>query len=195
MSLEHLDDEQPTIDALFASEDPAEFALALERILNEWKYMLRTIIVRAGCREDDIDDCLQELCLRLLRKKGNFDASKPLMPWVATVCWNVARDYLNVHKKGYAMESIDDEEDGNWELPSREPAPDSRMSDDEGYNELLSMILQLDDENGRAFMQYAEGKKYKEIAKQLGVSLGAIKSRIRAARTEIQENMRRRDVA
>jgi RNA polymerase sigma-70 factor (ECF subfamily) len=56
--------------------------------------------------------------------------------------------------------------------------------------EILAAVSALPREHCKAFTMFADGYKYEEIAKELGVPLGTVKSRIHTARIRLQRMLR-----
>lgn len=63
------------------------------------------------------------------------------------------------------------------------------FDDKHDCRELITLVRSMPQEYSRPLTLYADGYKYHEIAVKLGLSIGAVKSRIHTARTRLKEKL------
>lgn len=130
----------------------------------------------------DAEDLLQETFLKALKYKDKFQEQTNLKSWLYTIMKNTfINNYRRNVRKRNIMTSSDDKE-------YLIPAPNySEVSPESHYNhkEITKTVDQLSDDCRIPFMMHNEGYKYKEIADELELPIGTVKSRIFLARQKL----------
>lgn len=134
---------------------------------------VKAYILRLGIPLATAEEVTQEAMLSVWRKAHLFNADKAnASTWIFTLARNLCIDRLRREK---ALE---------YELPEEEPDPDQR---DMGEQRVLEQRMQLalaqlpEAQVQVLHLAYYEGKSHSEIAEQLGIPLGSVKSRLRLA--------------
>lgn len=83
------------------------------------------------------------------------------------------------------MDTTDDLYFLNSSVHSTFPGAESRLSE----QDMLQAIESLEDEYRIPFQMHTQGFKYKEIAEQLDLSIGTVKSRIFFTRKKLMEKL------
>jgi RNA polymerase sigma-70 factor (ECF subfamily) len=132
---------------------------------------------RLGVRPDDLKDQSQEVFLRVHQLLSDYDASRPLRPWLFAIAYRVAGRYRTNHARHRVMEPVDLVDDG--------PGPDEDFETKQAQTLVLE-ALQAIELNRRAVFILAEleERPVPEVAEALGVPLNTAYSRLRVAREE-----------
>lgn len=137
--------------------------------------------------EDDAKDLLQETFLKALIYREKYVNQNNLKAWVYTIMKNI---FINNYRRNKKARTIIDQTDNlyfiNASGDSRETNPESMLA----VQELEKGIHALDSDFRRAFDMYNEGYKYKEIADDLNLTIGTVKSRIFYSRKKLMENLK-----
>jgi RNA polymerase sigma-70 factor (ECF subfamily) len=137
--------------------------------------------------EDDAHDLLQETFLKALTYREKYVVQNNFKAWVYTIMKNI---FINNYRRNKKAKTIIDQTDNlyfmNYNKQSKETNPESIMA----TKELQKGINQLDADFRRAFDMYNEGYKYKEIADDLDLTIGTVKSRIFYSRKKLMDNLR-----
>jgi RNA polymerase sigma-70 factor (ECF subfamily) len=153
---------------------------------------LRTVL-RITRNIADAEDTLQEALLKAYTHIGQFDGRSAFSSWLTRIAINAALMLLRKRRSQpvYGFE-VDPEAD-DFRLP--EPAETSYNSEESCIqsaleNELAQAIRYLPP-NLRVVMQirYREDAPLAEIAKMLGISESAVKSRLARARLQIRKRL------
>jgi len=149
----------------------------LENVLNNFAFKLTR-------NREDAKDLYQETAYRALVNQDKFRVGTNLKAWLFTMMRNI---FINNYRKKIKRNTILDSTDNQFYLNSGGPAilngADSAMM----MNELEALVNKLDDSTRIPFMMHYYGYKYQEIAEQLDLPLGTIKSRIFFARKELKK--------
>jgi RNA polymerase sigma-70 factor (ECF subfamily) len=98
--------------------------------------------------------------------------------------------FINNYRRNKKAKTIIDQTDNlyfmNYNKQSKDTNPESILA----TKELQHGINKLDSDFRRAFDMYNDGYKYKEIADDLDLTIGTVKSRIFYSRKKLMENLR-----
>ena len=135
---------------------------------------------------DDAKDLVQETYLKAIMNREKFSEYTNLKAWVYTIMKN---SFINNYRKSVrqktAFDSTRDLLYQNNSQVSYSGNPVSEMS----AGEIQAHIDGLDNEFRVPFQMYQEGYKYKEIAEELDLKIGTVKSRIFFGRKKLMEKV------
>ena len=139
------------------------------------------------------EDVFQEAFLQVHTSQDSFDASRKFRPWLFTIAANKARDYMR--KKGRRktldlsapLNGSGDGSDGNSGtfidlMEIRVPSPDARLNDEETSAAVQKVLDQLPYALREILLlSYFQRLTYAQIADELEIPLGTVKSRLHSA--------------
>ncbi len=135
---------------------------------------------------DDAKDLYQETAFRALSNKDKFRPGTNFKAWVITIMRNIfINNYRRKRKAGVFMDSTDNQ----YFINSGSSAVSNNGENNILMQELDAMLEALDDSIRLPFLMHYYGYKYQEIADQLELPLGTVKSRIFFARKELKEKI------
>lgn len=147
---------------------------------------LRYFALSLTRNEEDTDDLLQETLLKAFTYRDRFRADTNLKAWLFTIMKNI---FINNYRRSSKVKTILNHDTNTYyiNLPqnARSVEPDSRYA----YHEIDQAVNTLDDEYRIPFRMYFEGYKYKEIADDLNLPIGTVKSRIFLARKQLMGSL------
>ncbi|MBR4301900.1 MAG: RNA polymerase sigma factor [Bacteroidales bacterium] len=124
---------------------------------------------------DDAKDLVQDTFLKALIYRDKFEDNTNLKAWTYTIMRNT---FINNYRRSMKSATIIDQtEDAyylNTSTKSSYGMPEAELS----VKELKEAIGNISDEQRIPFEMQYKGYKYKEIAKELNLSIGTVKSRI-----------------
>ncbi|MEP7321691.1 MAG: RNA polymerase sigma factor [Saprospiraceae bacterium] len=132
---------------------------------------------------DDAKDLLQETYLRALNNQDKFQEGTNIKAWLLTIMRNI---FINNYRKKVKTRILFDSTDNLYFINSG-PNQIGNQGESNLLNEELTMILDELDESLRfPFIRHFEGYKYQEIAEEMKLPLGTVKSRIFFARQDLK---------
>jgi RNA polymerase sigma-70 factor, ECF subfamily len=168
------------------------FGVLVRRYERELYGYLRRYLGDGGLAED----VFQNTFLQLYLKSGQYEAGRPVRPWLYTIATHQAIDALRRNARHQIL-SLEQkrEESGNGELrslldglESRGPAPLDNLTAAERKERVRASVDRLPDFLREVvILAYYQGLKYREIADILGIPVGTVKSRLHAALNKLQE--------
>lgn len=136
------------------------------------------------------DDVFQNTFLQVYTKSGQYDAGRPVRPWLYTIATNAAVDAMRRQGRHTAVsldqtlrETADSEVHSLLEmLQSTESGPLDHVEADErrllvreGVNQLPDFLRQV------VILAYYQGLKHRDISQIMRIPVGTVKSRLHAA--------------
>ena len=124
------------------------------------------------------DDLLQESMLRALTYSDKFRDNTNFKAWVYTIMKNT---FINAHRRNKRTDRVMDHVERVRERSSLVETPATAESTVR-MSEIQGALGKLDNIFRTPFQLHHEGYKYHEIADQLAIPVGTVKSRIHQAR-------------
>ena len=156
---------------------------------------LRSFIRRRVSNEADVEDLLQDVLFELVR------AHRLLMPiefvtgWLYRVARNRITDLFRKKKPESFSESVREGEDGELLdvgdlFPSPDAGPEAQYLRGVLLNEFERALAELPSEQRDVFVAHEfEGRSFKEISAEIGVSVNTLLSRKRYAVLHLRERL------
>lgn len=149
---------------------------------------LRYFALSLTRNEEESDDLLQETMLKAFTYKDKFRADTNLKAWLYTIMKNI---FINNYRKNVKKRHIIDNSRDSYYINIPQSAGAVEPERLLFRAEIARRVDALDASYQVPFRMYFEGFKYKEIAGELGLPIGTVKSRIFLARkmlmAELQE--------
>ena len=136
---------------------------------------------------DDAKDLFQETAFRAMTNKDKFRAGTNFKAWLLTIMKNI---FINNYRKKVKKNTIIDSTDNMYFINSGGTTISNNAGRDILMQELTGMIDNLDESIKKPFMMHYLGYKYQEIADDLCLPLGTVKSRIFFARKALKQQIK-----
>lgn len=154
--------------------------------LYQLKNVLHGFAYKLTRNQDDSKDLYQETAYRALMNQDKFRPGTNLKAWLFTIMRNI---FINNYRKKVKRNTILDSTDNDYYINSGSTAVLNDANSNILMDELKAMIESLDENIKTPFMMHYYGYKYQEIADQLDLPLGTVKSRIFFARKELKASI------
>ena len=135
---------------------------------------------------EDAKDLVQETVFKALRYKDKFNEGTNLKAWMFTIMRNI---FINNYRRKVKQNTIVDTSENNYVINS---SPLTARNDGENKMMMKDINTAIEDLNREVkvpFMMHFEGFKYQEIADELDLPLGTVKSRMFFARKELKSKL------
>lgn len=159
-----------------------EFQLKFDQLEN----ILFAFAMRLTRNREDAKDLIQETVCKAYRNRDRFRMGTNFKAWMTTIMHNT---FVNFYRKRKTRNKIEAPiEDFAYALESRtiREGADSKAK----TNELFKMLDHLSDTYRVPFLMHFDGYQYDEIAAQLNIPIGTVKSRIHSARKNLKSILR-----
>ena len=132
----------------------------------------------------EAEDAAQECFIRAYRRLGAFRGDAPLQSWLLRICRNHCLDRLRARPSVQLVELRDDLAEGASDTTA---AGATARFDRE---RLVSALAALPDVLQQAIvLRELRGLTYEEVASSLDVPIGTVRSRLSAARAQLQASL------
>ena len=147
---------------------------------------LRQYAVSLTMNLDDAEDLLQDTYLKVMQNENSYKEDTNLKAWVITIMKNTFIN--NYRRKQRSKVFIDQSEDLYYlsnSVSSNEDNADMHLY----YTEINKKIQEKKEEQKKPFEMFIDGYKYQEIADEMNISIGTVKSRIFFMRKRLMEEL------
>ena len=156
------------------------------RIMNE-KSSLKSFALSLTRNNDDALDLLQDTYVKAITYREKFEDSTNLKAWLFTIMKNT---FINAYRRNVKTRQLiskgdDIALDRAFKQNSYDHS-DSRLN----AKEIIKHIESLEDDYKVPFTRYYNGYKYEEIANEMKLPLGTVKSRIFIARKILMDALK-----
>lgn len=135
---------------------------------------------------EDARDLIQETVYRSLLYKDKFATGTNLKAWLFTIMRNI---FINNYRRASKRVVVPDNTEGQQILLTYSPVLKNNGEGKLVMQEIEKALASISKDFSVPFMMHYQGFKYQEIADELGLPLGTVKSRIFFARKELQKRI------
>jgi RNA polymerase sigma-70 factor (ECF subfamily) len=155
--------------------DPAAF----EALVRQTRTALGTFLGRLCPSPQDAEDIVQETYLRVYQHRQRYDGRSSVKTWMYAIALNLLRDLAR--RKGSARLQ--------GEVAAHLPV-DRRLEKEELAERIRQLVQSLPEGQREIFTLYRyEGLPYDDIARILGISVGAVKAQMHHAIQKIRSGL------
>jgi len=133
--------------------------------------------------DEDARDLLQETILKALTYRKQFTANTNFKAWVFTIMKNT---FINNYRRNQKTRNTFDGNEDALRVAYKRNYASETPEMVHSVTEMNGYIARLDDDFRIPFKMHTDGYKYKEIAEQLELPIGTVKSRIFFTRKKLQ---------
>lgn len=136
---------------------------------------------------DDAYDLLQDTTLKALDNEDKYVENVNFKGWVFTIMRNI---FINNYRKGVRSATIIDQTEDLYHLNLPQESGFETPEGSLAAKEITDAINSFSDEYRVPFSMHVAGYKYSEIAEEMNLPLGTVKSRIFFARQRLQQMLK-----
>lgn len=165
--------------------------------------LARRFFSSKGFLPDEIADLTQVSMLRVFKGIGTFRGDSPFRPWLFEILTNVFRNELR-RRHCMKREGIELSLDGGALLDQQGAGPPVLQLVTDEIDPLTALLRAEGEQRFQAALQnlpkqmrrvclfrYAQGRKYREIASLLGISIETVKAHLHQAKNRLGERLER----
>lgn len=154
-----------------------------EYLVYRYQGFLKSIVLSLASSKDEAEELFQESLWKLYNSLGTYRSEYPFKPWLRKL---VLTTFLNMKRKERKTVSIEELSDKGVEFSFSE-----RSEEDVELESALKEALSRLPKDTRAiiYLRFKEGLTHEEIAKELGMSVEAVRKRFSRALKTLKEVM------
>ena len=151
--------------------------ISLEKNLERFAYSMTA-------NHEDARDLVQDTFLKALTYRHQFTDKSNLKAWAFTILKNT---FINNYRRSVKQNTTFDNTKDLYFLNKEEESASSRPDAPVYLEELNKQVESLEDEFKIPFKMHTSGYKYKEIAEEMNLNIGTVKSRIYFSRQKLMK--------
>jgi RNA polymerase sigma-70 factor, ECF subfamily len=183
-----LNDQQPT-DLELIERCLVQDEAAWEQIITRYKRKVFGIAYKFTGRFEEAEDLTQEVFFKVYKALHSYKKEQDFSWWLVSISRNACIDYYRSVKRERRILSGDLTDLKNFKFQGL--SPQGNMEAAERSKVLRQSLSELPDDLRRVLiLRDLQGKSYKEIADELNLAEGTVKSRIHRGRAELAEKMK-----
>ena len=162
-------------------------SISFNQLLQEHSSVLKNFAYKFTRDSAVADDLFQDTMVKALRYFDHFKEGTNIKGWLFTIMRNT---FINDYRKDVRKNALITQEE---EISSAHLLQSSSSNAAEGkfaMADIQRTLAKLPKCYYDPFMQYFEGYKYHEIAEDLGIPIGTVKTRIHMARTILKKQLK-----
>lgn len=183
-----------SLDELLVERAKRGDVAAFEQLISQYERKVYNLAFRLTGNREDANDVAQEAFIRAYSSIPEFRGDSSFATWLFRIVNNACLDELRKRKR-QRVTSLDEKlsiEDGEMDrqlaVANEAEGPEQALERVEVQRAVQESINALDEEyRVVVLMRDIEGYSYNEIAEQLGINLGTVKSRLNRARNALKE--------
>lgn len=152
--------------------------------MNRLRPQLLGYALKLTSNDHDAQDLFQETAFRAYKHRDHFQKGTNLAGWLLTIMRNV---FINQYRMKKRRATLLDNSDNQYLLQPVELADGNEGEKKVMFDDLQHVINKLDEGMRKPFLMHFAGYKYEEIAEQMDLPLGTVKSRIFFARKYLKQ--------
>ncbi len=168
------------VDAVLSGDNRA-----FEHLFNRYEGSLRQIyLVRTGGNGDDTNDLIQEIFVKAYLHLSSYDRRYAFGQWIYTIARNTFIDYVRKRRDDLSIDNTRGEYIRQPMSPT--PNPEESIINVQRQRQLEENLEKMSPKYRRLIeLRFFKDLSYEEIAEQLGLPLGTVKTQIHRARTQL----------
>jgi RNA polymerase sigma-70 factor (ECF subfamily) len=153
----------------------------------QYQRILRPFAFNLTHSMEESEDLIQDTFYRAIANKDKFSEGTNIKAWLFTIMKNI---FINNYRKNQKKNVITDTSDNQYLLNSTKKVEHNGSEVNFLAADIEKAMQEVSIDFTAPFMMYFNGFKYQEIAEQLNLPLGTVKSRIFFARKELQKKLK-----
>ena len=165
---------------------------ALENLLHEVQPQLYRFSMKMCRHTEDAEDVLQDSMMTLARSFRDFRGASSLSTWLFTIarsfCIKKRRKskFAPPHEESFEELGVDEQA----QLTTTEQNPEEHLATSQAWHHVHTAIQRIQPGYREVLvLRDVEGLAAKEVAEIVGLSVGAVKSRLHRARHDLQQQL------
>lgn len=133
---------------------------------------------------EDANDLVQDTLIKAIRYHHLYKTGTNLKGWLYTIMRNTfINDYRKGNRKNAVIQNTEDFSPQHLSIIANNNADENKFL----MKDIQTALSRLQPEYAVPFLRYFEGYRYHEIAEELQIPIGTVKTRIHMARKELKK--------
>ena len=134
----------------------------------------------------DADDLVQDTMVKALRYKNNFKEGTNIKGWLYTIMRNI---FINNYKRKKFQNTVLDSTENQYFINASQDYRVDTVTTEINQSDILGAINELKPDFRKPITMFLDGYHYDEIAAEMEIPMGTVKSRIFHARKKLSASL------
>ncbi len=161
-------------------------SIEFSHIINQESFKLKNYALMLTRNVEDANDLVQETMLKALSYRTKFLIGTNLKAWLYTIMKN---SFINNYRRLIRRNTIIDTTDTNFLMDVQGNLAENLGESYFIKNDIGTAVNELPEDLKITFSLNADGFKYHEIAEQLNIPIGTVKTRIFVAKRKLRKKL------
>ncbi|TCC88567.1 sigma-70 family RNA polymerase sigma factor [Pedobacter frigiditerrae] len=157
------------------------------QLLNDHTPMLRTFAYRFTRDNEEVDDLMQDTMIKAIKNYGQFKEGTNIKAWLFTILRNT---FINEYRRNTRKNALITTEKEISSAHLSQSATSNAGEANFAMADIQKALASIPEHYRIPFVKYFEGYKYEEIAVELNIPIGTVKTRIHMARQILQKKLK-----
>lgn len=160
---------------------------AFETLFNRYRDgIYKLYLTRTGGNGDDADDLLQETFIKVFLNLDKYNTAFTFGQWIYTIARNTFIDFMRKRRDDLPINTSAGSGSGYINPPSCEATPEERVINRQNGTQLESHLAKMTPRYRRLIeLRFFKEYSYEEIAAELAIPVGTVKTQIHRARAQL----------
>lgn len=160
---------------------------AIQRLLRQNWPWLKSLVYGIVRQVNDVDDILQDICVKVISKISTIRDPESFRPWLACLA---RREAIGLHRQRSRQASLHEALEKDKVETANDTGIGHALEQAEQVDEVLRVVRQLPDKYREVFLiQYSQDLSYRDMAEILEVPVTTIAIRLVRARKMVLDTM------
>lgn len=159
-------------------------SVAFETLFKRYREEIYTLCMgRTSGNKEDANDLVQETFVKVFLNLEKYDSKYTFGQWIYTIARNTFIDYVRRRRDNLSIDTLTS---APSLTPTTEEEPDQRIINEQHSVQIERCMASLPDKYRQmAEMRFVKELSYEEIAQQMGLPIGTVKTQIFRARERL----------
>jgi len=160
---------------------------AIQRLLRQNWAWLKSLVYGIVRQVDDVDDILQDICVKVISKISTIRDPESFRPWLACLA---RREAISFHRQRSRQAALHEALEKDKAETANGTGNGRALEQAEQVDEILQAVRQLPDKYREVFLlQYSQDLSYRDMAEILDLPVTTIAIRLVRARKMVLDTM------
>ncbi|MDL2311609.1 RNA polymerase sigma factor [Bacteroidales bacterium OttesenSCG-928-B11] len=161
-------------------------SMLIDRVLN-FDQGLRQYARSLTMNHEDASDLVQDTYMKVMQNSDYYKEDTNLKAWVYTIMKNT---FINNYRRKQRSKVVVEQREDLYHLNNFVSSPSDAADMNFYVKDINEKILEKKEDQRKPFEMFLDGFKYQEIADEMNISIGTVKSRIFFTRKKLMEDLK-----
>lgn len=148
---------------------------------------LRQYAISLTMNKEDANDLVQDTYMKVIQNSDYYKEDTNLKAWVYTIMKNT---FINNYRRKQRSKIVVEQSEDLYHLNNFVSNPSDAADMNFYVKDISEKILEKKSDQRKPFEMFLDGFKYQEIADEMNISIGTVKSRIFFTRKKLMEDLK-----